>query len=333
MTNIVSSIENLVFIIQSIVIILLIDGTLNFIFKRYLSNRIRINEQNRARLFWIYTASLLFIISLLITVDTGILNDLKLYIITLFMIFVLGINTLVYLRNTRLRRHQFIRAMIFLIIIWLFLIPSIFVSQGFYFSSQDHIPEWKTKQSTYLINNVSYNISVQVITILSTYQGFFIETPFLLTITEGFVKYNEEPILKNSSIEVKLKLHPHAVHKNNNSAFQYLTTLQTKFDGNSTYKIIPPKDSWILYYIYSGEKEISSIVIVDGVEVKEMERVPLVEIEKGYVKTQVETSRAIIILTLWIIFLSLFPIINRIIDWLFQAFPTRFMNDEDYFYH
>ena len=162
-------------------------------------------------------------------------------LVILCLIFI-AINFLIYLRNIRLRQRQFIKAMIILIIIWLFLITSIFVSQGFYFSSQDHSPEWKTKQSTYLINNVSYNISVQVITVLSTYQGFFIETPFLLTITEGFVKYNEEPILKNNSIEVELKLHPHAVHKNNNSAFQYLTILQTRFDGNSTYKIIPPKD-------------------------------------------------------------------------------------------
>lgn len=149
----------------------------------------------------------------------------------------------------------------------------------------------------------------------------------LLSITEGDVIYKNETIPRNSTIEVKIKLTPHAFYYNTNQGFQMLTTLKTEFIENNTYKIIPPDEPWLIYYPYSGQKYMISILYVDGIEMREMESVEIIEIEKGFIKSQVEAGRFSVILTFWIISFTMLPIANKIITWFIRSNPSKFMDD------
>lgn len=318
MLDAISSFNNFAIVLSSLMLIVFFDVILTRIYEVLIRDRINISRAIRAIIFWIYVISIQILILALNLIDAGLLNDIKTSFIYLFALLIFGTNLIKFIGENQFNRRRYFRANIHFTIIWVLLFFTVAISQGFYFSAEDQHPEWTPKISSYVFENTTYNISVQVTTVVSSYQGFFIKSPITLTITEGFVKYTNESIPRNSTIKVKLKLTPHAYFKDNNTYIRDLTTIDTEFDGNETYNIDTKDKSWLLYYIYSGTKYVSAIVNINGTDVVTMEQNFLMEIEKGHIKSQVESSRAVVILTLWIIYLTIFRPLDELIDWIYD---------------
>lgn len=261
-------------------------------------------------------------------IDVGVFNESKLLIISSFFIFNLLFNIMVYFGDSSLTKRELFKAKWFLAIIFTFTIFSVFTAAGIYFPAEDHKPDWTQFNIEYSIDNNTYNVTVQVEVETSTLHGFFIDSPLSLSIYGGYVRFNEGEVTKNNTVELKISFMPYPYNKRTNREMDTLTILDTtpNKDTNNTYDVVLPKDTWIIGYPYSGSKELISTLMVDGLEVASVSGKELVNIEKGHVKVQFDFTRAIYILTIWIIFLGFCPIFDRILDWYISNHPSQFWN-------
>jgi len=303
----------------------------NLLSKKNLLTALKRKEKHSKKIYLFYTLIFLAIIFSFLRIDFGVFNDARYTIIFMFILVNLIFNILTYLGSYKFTKRELFKAITFLYVIWFFVIPSILINEGIYFSPTDHDPDWTVFTTEYINNNETYNLSLQVEAMVSSMHGFFIDSPLVLQIYGGFVRFNKGNISNDSKIEVKINLMPHPYDKRTGKEIETLTILKTKQLENNTYSYILSKEPRIIGYHYSGLKELNSIILVDGIEVTTIKGKELVEIEKGYVKSQFDLSKSVIILTLWIIFLSLVPLIERTINWSIKRNPSRFLDYEDGF--
>jgi len=278
------------------------------------------SERYLAKITLYYSIFVIGILILFTLIDLGIYNEMKNHFTFITIIIVPVINFILFLSFKRMNGRKARKASIIISITWVLLILSILTLNGFAFSLEDYHPEWITTESTFNYGNNSYNISVKVITSVYTIKGFFVKTPLILTINEGVIRFDSEQVPENLSIDIKVKITPHAINLEENRLFQDITILPTKFDGYKYYNASPDLDKgWLISFPWSGQKYIISTILVDGVEVVEMERVELVNIEETFVKAQVDQSRAVLILTYWIVFFSFLAYYPKFYDWLYEV--------------
>ena len=133
----------------------------------------------------------------------------------------------------------------------------------------------------------------------------------------------------DTKLEIMVKFYPHVAYYDNDTLFQNFLILQTNKKDDYNYTVITPNIGTILYYTYSGQKFISTKLLFNGKEVKEMEKVDVVLIKPNELKAQIDMNRAVIILALWAIFTSLYRPINTFINWLDEALTTKWLNFEN----
>lgn len=264
-----------------------------------------------------------------VNIDFGVFNESKHLIFLLFITFNLFYNTLIYYGKSRLTKRELFTSVCYIAIIFIISSASVFSATGIYYPVFDTKPDW-TPFDTNFANN-TYNVTVKVDVETSTYHGFFIDSPLSFVIYGGFVKFNKGDVSKNSTIQLKISFLPHAYNKISNKGIDTLTILNTRHSesSNNTYDIILPKKPWILGYPYSGSKNMSATLLIDGIEIIKVLDKEIVYIEKGHVKAQIDFARLSAIFTIWVIFLAFYPIINRIINWYINTHPSTFLFDDD----
>jgi len=278
------------------------------------------SERYLANITLIYCIIVIVILLCLFYVDSGIYNEMKNHFTFITIIISPVNNFILFLSCKRMNGRKARKASIIISIVWFLLIFSILTFSGFAFSLEDYHPEWIGTDATFNYDNNSYNISVKVITSVYTIKGFFVKTPLILTINEGVVRFDSEQVPENLSIDIRVKITPHAINLEENRLFQDLTILPTKYDGSKYYNASPdPDKGWLISFPWSGQKYIISTILVDGVEIAEIERVALVNIEETFVKAQVDQSRAVLILTYWIVFFSFLVYYPKLYDWLYEV--------------
>jgi len=269
---------------------------------------------------------ILFIGILLILrfIDVEILNELKNGYIIATICFIIIYDIIRFSLIKKITNKQFVKTMCILSIIWILLIVSIGVNAGYNFSSKDCKRQWESKYTVFEYDNESYNVSVHISSSVSNYKGFFVDTPISLILYESSLKFNEKTPPNNTKISIQIELFPHCYYVSNKTYLRNLAILDVTKINNNTYRINTPNKYWFIFYDYSGEKYLSSNIIINGTVVANSERVTFIEIEKGYVKSQVEMTRVITILTLWLVFIGLLTHINKSIEWLVETYPEKF---------
>ncbi|MBU0496442.1 MAG: hypothetical protein KKG04_00620 [Candidatus Thermoplasmatota archaeon] len=238
-------------------------------------------------------------------------------------------NTLIYYGKPRLTKRELYKAISFSSIIFIFSIASVFTATGIAFPAFETKPDW-TPSTTIYANN-TYNVTVKIDVETSTYHGFFIDAPLSFVIYNGFIRFNEGDVPKNSTIQFKINFIPYAYNKRTNKEIDTLTILDTQPNENlnNTFDIILPERPWFISYSYSGSKVLTATLLVDGIEVSKVLEKEYVVIEKGHVKVQYDFTRSTYILTIWIIFLAFCPIFDRLLNWYIRTHPSKFLFDNN----
>ena len=293
----------------------------------------RISNQPTSRKNKYFIAFLLYVVTLILlplilpfipylnySPNFGVFNESMLLVFLLFIIFNLFYNSLFYFGKSRLTKRVFFISICYIAIIFVFSSASVFSAAGIFYPLFDTNPEW-TSFDTNFANN-TYNVTVKVDVETSTYHGFFINSPLSFNIYNGYIRFNKGDVPINSTIQLKINFHPHAINKSSIKEMGTLTILNTRPNKNinNTYDIIIPK-SWIISYPYSGSKYISATLLIDGTEIIKVLDKEIVYIEKGHVKAQVDFDRFSLIFTIWVIFFAIYPIIDRIINWYIRTHP------------
>jgi hypothetical protein len=280
--------------------------------------------------FLIYAFIFLTFISLFYIIDVGVFNEFKIIIISPFFLFTLLLIIIEGFGYYKLSKREMFKAINFLALFFVFLSISAFTATGIYFPAEDHKPEYSAFNKEFLFNNFTYNVTLQVDVETSSYHGFFIKSPLSVTIYAGYVRFNEGYLSENSTVELKINFKPYPYNKRTDQEMSTFTLLNTTLnkDKNNTYDVIP-KGPWIIGYSYSGSKEITSILLLDGIEVATVLEKEIVYIEKGHVKIQYDFTRATYILTIWIIFLAVCPLYEKILNWRINKNLSKFL-DNDY---
>ncbi len=256
--------------------------------------------------------------------DLGVFNDAKVLIFPLFIIFNLFYNCLYFIGKPKLTKRVFFISISYIAIIFIFSSVSVFSATGIYYPVYDTKPDW-TSFDTNFANN-TYDVTVKVDVETSTYHGFFIDSPLSFVVYDGFVRFNKGNVSRNSTIQLKINFNPHAHNKTSNKGIDTLTILNTRpnKDSNNTYDIILPRKPWIIGYPYSGSKNMSATLLIDGDEIIKVLDKEIVYIEKGHIKAQIDFDRLTVIFTIWVIFFAIYPIIDRILNWYIKTHPSKF---------
>ena len=257
-------------------------------------------------------------------IDIGIYNGVRNSYIFATILFLAVYDFIAFVITKKNTRKQIMKITISLGLIWVLLVLSIGVNSGSIFSPMDHKRQWDSTNNSFEFDNESYNASIQLATSTGNLKGYFVYEPLSLSLYDGKIVFQNKSPPENESITVQVELFPHAYYASNSSYVRYLTRLETSKVNDKTYEIKMPNEYRILYYDMSGQKYISGDLYIGDSLVCQSEKVPYLELEKGYVKAQVEMSRAITILTLWLVFIGLLPHINPFFDWLEKTFPERF---------
>jgi hypothetical protein len=330
MTGIYEMSMNLDFAIRFAFIMLIIDSVIiilySRIFKYPLSRYDIFQEENKKYFFWFYNLIIVSIIIYFTRDYAGIFEGFKNLFVFISILFIVICNIIIYCKERRLTRTQFGKAMSYLFIIWLISYATIYVIEDAY-KPYDEYRNWDSYTFEYENNDsMKFNITAQVNTRVIAYKGFFVNTPLIVSIYEGVIKYNGENISTNDTIIMNVTLTPHQYYSENETGITHLTSLKTNFNNENKYVVNNLHEPWLISYPYSGEKYLNTEIFVNG-ELKGSFKKPLVTIERGYVKSQVEMTRAVIVFAMWTIFATLYRPINKILDWWFLTHPDRYRDD------
>lgn len=302
----------------------------NFYFLPYLKKSLlKKNMLFKKVFFSIYALILLILICLFYLIDVGVFNEFKIIIISPFFLFTLLLIIIECFGHYKLSKREIFKAINFLALIFVFLSITAFTATGIYFPAEDHKPDYTAFNKEFLFNNFTYNITLQVDVETSSYHGFFIKSPLSVTIYDGYVRFNKGYLSENSTLELKINFKPYSYNRRTGQEMSTLTILNTTLnkDKNNTYDVVP-RGPWIIGYPYSGSKEITSVLILDGIEVATVLEKEIVNIEKGHVKIQYDFTRATYILTIWIIFLAVCPLFEKILNWRINKNLSKFFDGD-----
>lgn len=206
-----------------------------------------------------------------------------------------------------------------LVILFGFLVVSLMSAltiTGYVGGELDHRPYWPTTSSSYQLDNETYNVSVKIDTVTTTINDFFINSYFYIEVTDGYVEYTGNAIPTNDTIEVRLYFHPHIWDKNG-YAQRYSESIRTKYKGDGRFDIINLNKPMKYKYLYSGPKNYTVALFVNGQEVEaDFPLLEFIDVQPAIVKYQLNLVIAVTVLTYWIIFLTLLTQIGRFVNWL-----------------
>jgi len=270
------------------------------------------------------------LILILIFIHIGIFNSLKNTTLIITALLQATVVILLYLKKNRLKQRQFSKAMIYLILSAFVIGPTILVHEGIMYGSHDYEPQWHPVYNVFNNDNITYNITAETITSAYTLKGFFVNEPFFFSIRSGsYVRFNGEPIPRNSSVKVNIYFTNHVWNVETGEPFQNLTTYETIFNGDNTFFIKPLGNSWLLGCKWAGEKYFIMTIFVDGEKVGEMDKVHYLTIGTGTEKAQIDMARASIIFAIWIIFLTILKIVDPGINWIINEVPQLHLDKKE----
>jgi hypothetical protein len=267
--------------------------------------------------------------------DVGVFNDLNhtlviVFIIDNFLIILLAY----YSRYGRVRhsRRMLLKktSILTVITISFFVIPTILINGYYYWSPKDADPDWQVYTREFTLNNHTYNVSVKADNYIATRHGFFIDSPLVFVVYDGYIKFNKGELSNSSTIDLVINPMPYPYDINTGYELKTLTKMKTKKYNASIYNLSYPSEPTLFAYTYSGIKDISYVLVINGSEYIPIVDIQRMEIEKGHIKAQFDFSKVVIILSIWAIYLVLIYPIGRLVDWFLSAQPSDDRDDISY---
>jgi hypothetical protein len=255
-------------------------------------------------------------ILLLLIIDVGIFNEFLNLFLVINMLYLAFLYVYYYHFNESKDEKRRLKVIILAIALWFCIIGSSMAFTGVNapLNASDHYLNWKSQKIE--LDNLTLNLKMD--TEVKTVKGFFVDTPIQLSVYNGRLQVSKGK-LPEGDILVQMKLEP---LPNGYNSGDILWNFSFKPDKNNE-SIFYLKDNnyvWFLSYIYSGEKKVLPTLYINNSKLAVGTSKEIVEIEKGYVKVQTEGPRFTIILTIWIIFIAFYQIVNQGYDSFYDSF-------------
>ena len=158
------------------------------------------------------------------------------------------------------------------------------------------------EESTCVIDNVSYSYNIWFGLVTKSMDGFFVLSDIELYITEGHIEFTGIATPKDKNISIVIMFSPPI--RQNGLFYDQSEPMKTTYDGNKTYAFIPM--NMIFDYPVSEQKHLRPIVMENGTVIDgSLNDFTFVEVQPAYMRTQLNLTKATIILSYWVVFLSI----------------------------
>ena len=194
----------------------------------------------------------------------------------------------------------------------LFTFITLFVWSGHLFGTLSVDDNYYYNEGSYIKDNVTYNFTYWMGMVISSIDGFYVNTDIQLTISEAFIKYNGEAIPQNESITVVLKFSPPTRYKG--EFYDQTAHIQTEFDGNDRYTFY--SYSLTVNYPVSESKHMRPVIFANGTMVAwSLDKFTFLDVQPAHMKTELNLAKVVVILTFWIVFFSIVTVVFQSLNY------------------
>lgn len=164
---------------------------------------------------------------------------------------------------------------------------------------------YHSQNGRYISGNKSYNFTIWFSTVAESMDDFFVYTDMKLMIPDGYIEFHDNTAPINKNFTVAISFSGISIFENNLYT-PSIVPIKTHFDGNYMYYFIPPK-TMTFQYPLSGKEYVMPELYENGTIINGMKSnySYYVEIQQAYGKTQINLSKATMILSYWVVYLSI----------------------------
>lgn len=194
----------------------------------------------------------------------------------------------------------------------LFTFITLFVWSGHLFGTLSVDDNHYYGEGSYTKDNVTYNFTYWMGMVISSIDGFYVNTDIQLTISEAFINYYGKTIPKSENITVVLQFDPPTRY---DGEFHRQTDyIQTEFDGSNRY--VFRSYSLIVNYPVSESKRITPAIFANGTLVAgRLEEAIFLDVQPAHMKTELNLAKVVVILTFWIVFFSIVTVVFQSLNY------------------
>jgi hypothetical protein len=141
--------------------------------------------------------------------------------------------------------------------------------------------------------------------------GFLVGNTIDVNFFNGFIEYRGSNFPTDTDIKVVLMFFPPLIECDGNPEDQ-TTRIPTEFDGKDRYNFSYSLND--VHYSVTGPKDFHPVIIINESKTVGLDNMTFLDIEPAYTLTQLKLTKAVVILTYWVVFFALIMATGQIKD-------------------